>query len=212
MKKKIWLSMLLFFFTIQIQAMEVSASTWMTDPINPTILNSLRHGGYVLYLRHGEANRGEDQPKIIYGDCATQRNLSEEGRKQSASYGEALRRLHIPVHYPVTASPFCRTRETAGLAFGNQNVQVDHYWYNVYKLSGNITPTEQANTLTELTSKLEKIPISGTNTIIVAHSFPCKAGLGEIPYLGTVVVKPKGPGKGYDIIDRISFEELMGTS
>ncbi|WP_152392843.1 histidine phosphatase family protein [Paenibacillus guangzhouensis] len=209
--KKIWIVMFMFFFAFQIQALEVSASRAKIDPIHSATLNSLRHGGYVLYVRHGEANRGEDQSQIIYENCATQKNLSEEGRKQSALYGEALRRLNIPVHYPVSASPFCRTRDTAELAFGNQNVQIDPFWFKVYQLSGNVTPTEQASTLSELTSELEKIPISGTNTVIIAHSFPKGIGLGEIPYLGTVVVRPKGPGNGYDIIDRFSFNELNDT-
>ena len=209
--KKIWIVIIMLFFAFQLQALEVSASTAKSDPINSATLNSLRQGGYILYVRHGEANRGEDQPQIIYGNCATQKNLSEEGRKQSTLYGEAIRRLIIPVHYPVTASPFCRTRETAELAFGQQNVQIDPFWFKVYQLSGNVTPTEQVNTLTELTSELEKIPVSGTNTVIIAHSFPKGVGLGEIPYLGTVVVRPKGPGNGYDIIDRFSFDELIGT-
>ncbi|WP_028545639.1 histidine phosphatase family protein [Paenibacillus taiwanensis] len=209
--KKIWIVMFMFLFAFQIQALEVSASRAKSDPLNSATLNSLRNGGYVLYVRHGEANRGEDQPQIIYGNCATQKNLSEEGRKQSALYGEALRRLNIPVHYPVTTSPFCRTRETAELAFGKQNVQIDPFWFKVYHLSGNVTPTEQTNTLTELTSELEKIPVSGTNTVIIAHSFPKAVGLGEISYLGTVVVRPKGPRNGYDIMDRFSFDELIST-
>jgi len=209
--KKIWIVMFMVFFAFQLQALEVSASTAKSDPINSATLNALRQGGYILYVRHGEANRGEDQPQVIFGNCATQKNLSEEGRKQSARYGEALRRLIIPVYYPVSASPFCRTRETAELAFGKQNVQMNPFWYKVYRLSGNVSPTEQVNTLTELTSELEKIPVSGTNTVIIAHSFPKGVGLGEIPYLGTVVVRPKGPRNGYDIIDRFSFDALAGT-
>lgn len=207
--KKAWIVMFMLIFAFQIQAIEVSASRAKTDPIKLATLNSLRQGGYILYVRHGEANRGEDQPQIIYGNCDTQRNLSEEGRKQAVLYGEALRRLIIPVHYPVTASPFCRTNETAELAFGKQNVLIDPFWYKVYQLSGSVTPTEQVKTLTELTSELEKIPISGTNTVIIAHSFPKGVGLAEIPYLGTVVVRPKGPRNGFDIVDRFSFDELI---
>ncbi|WP_314591043.1 histidine phosphatase family protein [Paenibacillus terrigena] len=211
MKKIGCLWLFLFLFMIQSQMVEVSASTVNADPINPSTLESLRHGGYILYVRHGEATIGVDQQHIIYKDCATQRNLSEEGRKQSVSFGDAFRRLHIPVHYPVIASPFCRTRETAELAFGKQNVQIDPYWIKIYQLGGHGTPSDQANTLTELTNTLEKVPVSGTNTVIVDHGFPQGIGLGEIPYLGTVVVKPKGRGNGYDIVDRISLEKLTGS-
>src|SRR5690606_1467665 len=108
----------------------------------------------------------------------------------------------------VQASPFCRTRETAELAFGEGNVQVDPFWFKIYNLGGHVTTAEQESTLAALTSVLEKIPSSGTNTVIVAHSFPPGIGLGEIPYLGTVVVKPRGQGNGYDIVDKMSLAEL----
>ncbi|BCG61608.1 hypothetical protein PUR_50330 [Paenibacillus sp. URB8-2] len=62
-----------------------------------------------------------------------------------------------------------------------------------------------------MTSVLEKAPPSGTNQVIVAHSFPQGVGLGEIPNLGTVVVKPRGQGRGYEIIDRISLAELLSV-
>ncbi|MNW19521.1 hypothetical protein D3C71_2195470 [compost metagenome] len=54
---------------------------------------------------------------------------------------------------------------------------------------------------------LEKIPSTGTNTVIIAHSFPPGIGLGEIPYLGTVVVKPRGQGNGYDVVGKIPLAE-----
>ena len=50
-------------------------------------------------------------------DCARQRNLNAEGRRQARAIGTALRRLDIPVGEVVT-SPYCRTRDTARLAFG----------------------------------------------------------------------------------------------
>jgi broad specificity phosphatase PhoE len=85
---------------------------------NRSLLSSLQAGGYVLYARHGEATIGEDQPYLNFQDCSTQRNLSEVGRRQGVTYGETLRRLHFPISYPIVVSPFCRTIETAQLAFG----------------------------------------------------------------------------------------------
>ncbi|WP_223069129.1 histidine phosphatase family protein [Paenibacillus caui] len=179
-------------------------------PVYPTLLNSLREGGYILYVRHGEATEGDDQPNLIFSNCQTQRNLSEEGRRQAAAFGEAIRRLQIPVQYPVLASPFCRTRETAALAFGEQHVKVDPFWVTIYQLSGDITAAEQERTLAALTSVLENKPPAGTNQVIVAHSFPKGIGLGEMPNMGTVVVKPGGQGRGYEVVDRISLDEFSG--
>ncbi|RUT33576.1 histidine phosphatase family protein [Paenibacillus zeisoli] len=177
--------------------------------INPALLSSLREGGYILYVRHGEAGVGEDQPNLDFGKCITQRNLTEEGRRQAKLYGEVLRSLKIPVQTPIQASPFCRTRESAELAFGKGNVQVDPFWVKIYSLSGQVTPAEQASTLAALSTGLEQAQPAGTNKVIVAHGFPKGVGLGDIPNLGTVVIRPRGAGKGYEVVDRITLNELL---
>ncbi|MGE4354741.1 MAG: histidine phosphatase family protein, partial [Oscillospiraceae bacterium] len=100
--------------------------------MNDALLNLLRGGGYILYARHGEATVGDDQPDLNFRDCATQRNLSEIGRIQAIYYGEYLRALQIPVSHPIIASPFCRTVETAQLAFRGANISVDPFWVEIY--------------------------------------------------------------------------------
>ncbi|MBK3495197.1 histidine phosphatase family protein [Viridibacillus sp. YIM B01967] len=177
----------------------------LTSPI----LTLLRNGGYNLYARHGEATIGEDQANMNFQDCSTQRNLSEEGKRQAMTYGEALRSLYIPIYYPVLASPFCRTRETAELAFGKENVQVDPFWLETYNLSSNSSAAEQQRILNNLKSALEIPPPAGSNKVIIAHSFPKGIGLGAIPYMGTVIVKPRGVGLGFEIIGQVSLNELQ---
>lgn len=108
-----------------------------------------------IVVRHGEATVGNDIPQVIFSDCSTQRNLSQAGRMQAVTYGEVLRKLLIPVQFPVTASPFCRTKETAELAFGEENVQVDHFWLNIYHLNGDLTTAEKESVLMSLSSVLE---------------------------------------------------------
>ncbi|MGN8767995.1 histidine phosphatase family protein [Paenibacillus barengoltzii] len=176
--------------------------------LNRSLLNSLQGGGYILYSRHGEATVGVDQPNLNFQDCTTQRNLSDEGRRQAVVYGETFRRLRIPFMFPVQASPFCRTIETAALAFGKENVQVDPFGYDIYKLSGNISHAEQTRILNSLRFVLETQPPIGSNMVIIAHSFPTGVGLGQIPNMGTVVVKPSGRGNGYEVVTKVSLEEL----
>ena len=50
-------------------------------------------------------------------DCATQRNLTDEGRRHAQAIGEAFRSRRIDVDR-VLSSPWCRCLETARLAFG----------------------------------------------------------------------------------------------
>ena len=175
----------------------------------PSLLNSLQQGGYVLYTRHGEANFGTDQPYLDLNNCYTQRNLSDNGRMQATLYGTIIRSLHIPIEYPVLASPLCRTMETAALAFGGMNVQVDPIGFDIFKLGTNLNPLEQQRILNNLQSELELLPSMGENKVIVAHSFPKDVGLGTIPFMGTIVVKPLGKGNGYQIVARLSLEQLQ---
>lgn len=173
-----------------------------------SLLDLLREGGYILYSRHGAATVGEDQPNLNFNNCLTQRNLSDEGRRQAIHYGYILRNLQIPISYPVKVSPFCRNIETAQLAFGSANVQIDPFWFEVYKLSGNISEIEQQRTLIFLRSILEMKPPNGRNKVIIAHSFPNGIGLGQISNMGTVIVKPRGQGKGYEIVSRLSLAKI----
>ncbi|GAA4653466.1 histidine phosphatase family protein [Anaerocolumna aminovalerica] len=177
--------------------------------MDESLLDLLREGGYILYARHGDATVGDDQPNLDFHYCFTQRNLSETGEMQGVYYGDSLRKLHIPISYPIIASPYCRTIGTAQLAFGWRNIQVDPFWAEINRLSEKLSSEEQKRILDILTSKLEIIPPLGTNKVIIAHSFPDDIGLGQIPYMGTVVVKPLGPGNGYDIVGRFSLEDIM---
>lgn len=78
----------------------------------------LRGGGYVVFLRHSTTDTASDQgtpPEVT--DCGRQRNLSSAGRQQAERLGDDLRTVGVAVG-TVLASPFCRTIETAELAFG----------------------------------------------------------------------------------------------
>lgn len=200
--KQLWLfSMLCILILLQADLAEAM-------PADSSLLRSLQQGGYILYVRHGDATVGTDSPSLNFNDCSTQRNLSEAGRSQAVSYGNALRQLHIPVQMPVVASPFCRTKESAELAFGAGNVRTDPFWVRIYQLGGSVPTAQQEAVLKALSAQLEIPPSPGTNKVIIAHSFPPGVGLGEIQSLGTVVIKPKGQGNGYDIAGRFDLDEL----
>lgn len=83
----------------------------------PELVQALQEGGLVAFLRHAASERSrDDDPIVDLEDCSTQRNLTEQGRAQARAIGAAFRDLEIPVE-EVRASEYCRTRETAELAF-----------------------------------------------------------------------------------------------
>jgi hypothetical protein len=86
------------------------------------LLERLRSGSLVVVFRHAATDRSDDDdPRVDLDDCTTQRNLTDDGRADARSIGAAFRALRIPAG-PVWASPYCRARDTAELAFGRARV------------------------------------------------------------------------------------------
>ena len=48
---------------------------------------ALREGGHIILMRHATAPGVGDPPNFRLGDCATQRLLSEAGRRQAKAIG-----------------------------------------------------------------------------------------------------------------------------
>jgi len=98
-------------------AWPVAATRSADDDAEPL----LRAGGVVVGLRHALAPGTFDPPGFRLGDCATQRNLNEEGRSQAKRIGDWFARRGLrPAR--VRSSPWCRCLDTARLAFGGGQV------------------------------------------------------------------------------------------
>ena len=76
---------------------------------------ALRADGYVALIRHASAPGPVGDP-VDYklGDCATQRNLSEQGRAEARALGERFRMQQVKVK-KIISSEWCRCRQTAEL-------------------------------------------------------------------------------------------------
>ena len=72
--------------------------------------------GRAVLLRHATAPGIGDPKGFRLGACATQRNLDATGRAEAKRIGEAFRAHGIRVE-TVLSSQWCRTHETAELAF-----------------------------------------------------------------------------------------------
>jgi phosphohistidine phosphatase SixA len=76
---------------------------------------ALSEGGRVALVRHADAPGGAgDPPGFRLDECATQRNLSREGRADARALGERFRAEKIPVAKVLT-SRWCRCRDSARL-------------------------------------------------------------------------------------------------
>ncbi len=80
--------------------------------------SALAAGGHTLLLRHAATDPGVGDPAgFRLDDCATQRNLSAEGRAQSDAIGKRLASRGVAIG-AVLSSRWCRCLDTARLAFG----------------------------------------------------------------------------------------------
>jgi broad specificity phosphatase PhoE len=83
----------------------------------------LQAGGVGILLRHAQTEAGiGDPPGFRIGDCATQRNLSDDGRRQARRIGAALATRTVRIDQ-VLSSQWCRCLETARLAFPKGTVE-----------------------------------------------------------------------------------------
>ena len=104
MKRIIFLLFFLF-FTNQAQS-------------NEKLINSLKEGGKLVFIRHALAPGGGDPENFKISDCSTQRNLNQIGIEQSKKIGSFFTENKIPIDQ-VLSSEWCRCKDTAKYAFKN---------------------------------------------------------------------------------------------
>ena len=85
--------------------------------------DKLQSADHVLLMRHALAPGVGDPAHYTLDDCKTQRNLNEEGRKQSQAAGQWLRQQGVTTA-DVQSSAWCRCKDTAALlGFGGFTVE-----------------------------------------------------------------------------------------
>lgn len=151
----------------------------------------------MVLIRHGLTTPGVgDPPGFKLGDCATQRNLVDEGRKEAAKLGEALRARKVPVAR-VLSSPWCRCVETARIVFGTEPI-VDDMLANLFEDASN-----RDRQVAAFRRLVANAPRDG-NLFLVTHGSTTAAFTGINQ--GTaemVIVTPEG-GERYRVAGRLT--------
>lgn len=153
------------------------------------LVEALRDGGYVVVVRHTATEQGGVDDPTTPTDCAPQRELTDVGRQQARDLGKAVRDLGVPIGR-VVASPYCRTRETAELAFG-AGVTVDEV---LLPLPGTGKPGNDEAIVKVKELLGEPIP-DGENTFVVTHISVIEPVTGATPEEGgSTVFAVEGDG------------------
>lgn len=142
--------------------------------------SALASGGHTLLVRHAATVPGiGDPPGFRLDDCATQRNLSAEGREQARALGRRLAGREIAIG-AVLSSRWCRCLETARLAFGRVEA-----WPPLDSFFGD-RAGEPARTR-EVLERAKRWRGPGT-LVMVTHQVNIAAATGESTAMGEGVV------------------------
>ncbi|PEE63039.1 hypothetical protein COM90_26535 [Bacillus thuringiensis] len=179
-----------------------------TETLDFSLLKAIKAGGYNLYLRHGEKER-EPGGVLNLKDCKTQSNLTDNGKKQSEKLGEIFRKQKVPVQYPVFTSPYCRTKDTGKLAFGEQNIEVMDELAEINNLNIDSPNKQQRLVKEKLIRIFETEPNSQVNRVFIAHDYSFDNSIQSLGFLDTVILKPKGLGFGYEFVGLISLDQFI---
>ena len=162
------------------------------------VAERLREPGAVLLIRHALAPGIGDPDGFRLDDCATQRNLNDEGRQQARAIGDWLRGRGI-ARARVYSSQWCRCLETAALLdlgpvteLPALNSFFEH-------------PAERDGRLAELRRFLAAQPRDGGPLVLVTHQVTISAVSGTFADSGTGVLMALGEGGRLERIGTLSF-------
>lgn len=157
------------------------------DEAEEALWNALGSGEAVALIRHALAPGTGDPAGFKLDDCATQRNLSEEGRRQARQIGKAFRKNGI-ASAQVWSSRWCRCLETARL-LELGSVQPLPSLDSFFRQPGR-GPAQTA-ALREFLSQ----PHDGSPRVLVTHQVNITGLTGIVPRSGEmVVVQPQADG------------------
>lgn len=139
----------------------------------------IRDGSAVVLLRHALAPGTGDPANFTLGECATQRNLSDEGREQARAIGTLFRAQDIE-RADVYTSQWCRCLETARL--------LDLGPVTEFPVLNSFfrRPGEETQTAALRSWLAQRTP--GAPTVLVTHQVNITALTGIFPASGELVV------------------------
>ena len=172
------------------------------------LVAALRKGGLVIVVRHGATHpdQADTEPLDVGrpGNEAKQRQLSDKGRAAAKDWGQAVKRMGIPVG-KVYPSQFQRAVETGRLGFGEPTPTADLSEGGLV-----VSPNENNRRTAALRKLVASPPDAGTNTVIVTHKPNILDAFGkdffEVKEGEASVFKPDGKG-GFHLVGRVLSEQ-----
>ncbi len=162
----------------------ISLASSVKADFNKKLIENLEEGGKLIFIRHAYAPGSGDPNNFNLNDCSTQRNLSEEGKKQAKNIGEFFKNNNIKFD-KVLSSEWCRCKETAKIAF--KNFTTNNFLNSFYSSRFAKNKDKQIKALNDYVKKF----YNNKNLILVTHYVLISEVLGYAPSSGEIVVSDK---------------------
>ena len=146
---------------------------------NDDLIQSLKEGGKIIFIRHAYAPGGGDPDNFDVNDCSTQRNLNNEGISQSKLIGEFFVKNKIQIDQ-VLSSEWCRCKDTAKYAF--KNFKTFNALNSFFSLKFAQNEDKQIKDLKNFIQnwKSEKNLVLVTHYVVISSMLNMAVGSGEI--------------------------------
>ena len=162
----------------------ISLTTPIKADLYKNLINQFEDGGKLIFIRHAYAPGNGDPAGFNLNDCSTQRNLSDDGRKQAQRIGEFFTKNKIEID-KVLSSEWCRCKETAKIAF--KNYSTNSFLNSFYSSKFLKNKDKQVKAFNYYIKNLE----SKKNLIFLTHYVFISEVLNYGPSSGEIVVSDK---------------------
>jgi phosphohistidine phosphatase SixA len=161
----------------------IASNLLIAQHAQASFAGDLQDGQHVLVMRHADAPGYGDPAGYVLGQCYTQRNLGDYGKKQTKAIGDWLSSQGVQ-NAQVFSSPWCRCLDTATLV-NKGSVKIEPALGSFFDdMSLEKKQTKELEVLIKNTlSKQSKMPV-----ILVTHHVNIQAFTGEVVSVGDMVL------------------------
>jgi len=187
-------------------ALVLLCSSWLplcvTEVVADTddaIWEALQAGGKVLLLRHAriERDEGSADPRVRDPSCRAEAKLSAQGRQDAAELGRRFRAQQVPVSR-VRHSPYCRTADTAVIAFTQASPAA------FLSLIEGLPPDAAAEQTAQLQQVISAYAEDGVLILVTHRPNIAAVSFELLGHLDALVLAPDGAG-GFDELGVLRF-------
>ncbi len=168
---------------------------------NEEMWDKLAEGGKIVLMRHASVEKEDEKGHSLLRDssCKKERNLSNKGKHEARIIGEKFRARNILIS-EVHHSPFCRTTDTAIIAFGSGTPA------DLLSLLAVLEPDDAADQTERLSRFIGSYTGEG-NLVLITHEPNIRAISFELlKYSDFLVLQPEG-GDEFEELGVVRWED-----